>query len=110
MTADDEALPVLWQASQSRIESSNLEKFRKLLNARYGIRLETYDDLHKFSVEHLVDFYRALWDYAGIRFSTTYKQVLTDPGARPGDLPRFFEGSRLNFAEVRFSHRSNREL
>lgn len=101
MASKEEApLPILWEASQSRIESSNLEKFRKIVNARYGLRLSTYDDLHRFSVERMPDFYKTLWDFAGIRYSKSYDEVLTNPNAKPGDLPRFFEGAKLNFAEV----------
>ena len=61
--------------------------------------IETFDDLHKFSVDRLTDFWETVWDFAGVRHSRKYDKVLTNPEARPGDLPRFFEGALVNLAE-----------
>lgn len=92
-------LPLWWEPSKEQVESSNINKFRKIVNARFKLDLQTYEDLHKFSVDRLTDFWETLWDYAGIRHHRKYDQVLTDPNAKPGDLPRFFEGALVNLAE-----------
>jgi acetoacetyl-CoA synthetase len=92
-------LPLWWEPSKEQVEGSNINKFRKIVNAKYKLNLETYEDLHKFSVDRLTDFWETFWDYAGIRHSRKYDQILTDPNAKPGDLPKFFEGAKLNLAE-----------
>lgn len=92
-------LPVFWKPTDQLVESSIIEKFRRIVNAKYRLDLVSYDDLHKFSVDRLTDFWETFWDFAGIRHQRKYDQVLTDPNAKPGDIPRFFEGAKLNFAE-----------
>ena len=61
-----------------------------------------YRDLHRWSVDHPGDFWRAAWDHLG---------VVGDPGDRPiqsvGDHPtgtRFFPDGYLNFAENLLAH------
>lgn len=118
MTNDTE--PTLWwQASKDRVEGSNINKFRKVINATYGLDLSklasdsspylpkplsfctaTYDDLHFFSVNRLEEFWATFWEWAGFRYHRKYTKVLSTPhGARPGDLPRFFDDALLNLAE-----------
>ncbi|UZJ56690.1 hypothetical protein CBS101457_006010 [Exobasidium rhododendri] len=92
-------LPLWWEPSKEGIESSSLNKFRKAVNAKYKLDLATYEDIHKFSVDRLTDFWETLWDFVGIRYHRKYDQVLTNPNARPGELPRFFEGALINLAE-----------
>lgn len=94
-----QSLPTWWKASKEQIDASNLNKFRKILNATYKVNLESYDDIHAFSVDRMEDFYAAFWDWCGIRCHTKYSKVLTDSNARPGELPRFFDDARLNLAE-----------
>jgi acetoacetyl-CoA synthetase len=95
----DKDLPLWWTPSQELIEASNLAKFQRVVNAKYKLNLKTYEDVHKFSVERMTDFWEIFWDYSGIRHQRKYDQVLTDSNAKPGDLPRFFEGARVNLAE-----------
>lgn len=70
--------------------------FRDAANARYGLSLKTYRELHAWSVARRPEFWDLLWDFTGI---------VGEKGARPlidGDrMPgaRFFPDARLNFAE-----------
>lgn len=101
-TMSDAELPVWWQPTEERVATSNLNRFRKALNATYGTRLETYDDIHRFSVERLEDFWKAMWEWGGIRATRKPSRVLAvkEPAsARPGDLPRFFDDALVNLAE-----------
>lgn len=93
------ALPTWWEPTQELIEGSNLNRFRKTLNATFGIKLVTNEDIHAFSVQRLEDFWRTVWEWSGVRHHRKYTTVLSDPSARPGDLPRFFDDARLNLAE-----------
>lgn len=72
---------------------------RRRVGRADGSRPETYDDVHRFSVDRLTDFWAMVWEFTGVRHARKYDQVLTNPDARPGELPRFFEGAQLNLAE-----------
>ncbi len=67
------------------------------VNEKYGKQLSNYNSLYQWSIEHLEDFWALMWDFAKIRSSRPYDQVLDDPLKMPG--AKWFEGARLNFAE-----------
>jgi len=87
----------LWTPSESRIGNSNLHRFMAQLNRDHGVTLTTYDDVHRFSVERMEDFWMALWDFGGVKAETRGQRILTDGDRMPGG--RFFPDARLNYAE-----------
>ncbi len=56
-----------------------------------------YSTLYDWSVRDTEAFWRAIWDFCGIRSSRTADRVVDDPKRMPG--AKWFEGARLNFAE-----------
>ncbi|MAH17482.1 MAG: acetoacetate--CoA ligase [Euryarchaeota archaeon] len=84
--------PVLWEPSQERREASLLWKFMQSAPAK----LETYADVHRWSLEQMEAFWAHFWDFSGVRASCGYDTVLAEP-AMPG--ARWFTGARLNYAE-----------
>ncbi|PWN31483.1 acetyl-CoA synthetase-like protein [Meira miltonrushii] len=97
MTVDK--LLTWWEPSQEIIESSNLNKFRKILNATYKIDLQTYEDIHAFSVDNLEQFWSTFWQWSGLRVHKKYTNVLTPANALPEQVPKFFQDAKLNLAE-----------
>ncbi len=93
------AQPLVWSAPSAEIESSSLDKFRRAVNARYNLKLTTYDELHAFSIDRMSDFWATVWDFAGIRASQRFTSVLSDPNALPGDLPTWFPGAQFSMAQ-----------
>jgi len=87
----------LWTPSESRIGNCNLHRFMAQLNRDHGVTLTTYDDVHRFSVERMEDFWMALWDFGGVKAETRGQRILTDGDRMPGG--RFFPDARLNYAE-----------
>ena len=61
-------------------------------------RLETYEELRKWSVTNCADFWEIFWKYADIRHSQMYEEVL-DQSQPMETIPEWFHGARLNFAE-----------
>ena len=61
-------------------------------------RLETYEELRKWSVTNCADFWEIFWKYADILHSQTYEEVL-DQSQPMETIPEWFHGARLNFAE-----------
>ena len=80
---------------QQRAESV-LGRFLAATNAREGTDLQTYADLHHWSIESIDAFWESVWQFCG---------VIGDPGERSlvdvDDMlrTRFFPDARLNFAE-----------
>ena len=87
----------LWTPSQQRVKESNVTAFIAFVNKRYGLQLESYQQLHKWSVDLIPDFWSAMWEFAGIKLSQPYTQVVDDLNKFPG--AKWFPGAKLNFAE-----------
>jgi len=87
---------LLWEPAPERTELANLRRFMRWLREHRGLDLSSYDEVWKWSVEHLEDFWESVWHFYDVRSSTHYREVLTShrmPGAR------WFVGSRVNYAE-----------
>ena len=95
----------LWTPSEERKAEANITRFIGLANKLYGLRIGSYDELYKWSVEHIQDFWAAVWDFVEIKASG-YDTVADDLGKFPG--ARWFPDSRLNFAENLLRFRDNR--
>src|SRR4051795_13439438 len=84
--------PVLWTPSPARIERARITSF-----ARARGLPEDYGALWRWSVEHLEDFWAAIWDEFGVAGS--YDAVL---GSREMPGAEWFPGARVNYAEHLF--------
>ena len=60
--------------------------------------VENYEELWQWSVDNIAAFWGEVWSYTGIVASTPYEQVV-DEKLTPGDVPEWFKGARLNYAE-----------
>ena len=87
----------LWTPSEERIREANLTNFLAFVNQKYRLKIKSYPELHRWSVDEVSDFWSAIWDYTGIvcsrRFDTVVDDLVKFPGAK------WFSGARLNFAE-----------
>jgi acetoacetyl-CoA synthetase len=88
---------LLWQPTGERIERANITAFISFVNERYGLKLGSYDELYEWSVDNIPDFWASMWEFAGIRTSVKYYEVVDDLNRFPG--AKWFGGARLNFAE-----------
>ncbi len=86
----------LWQPSEERRDASTMKRFMKALSADLGVSLETYRDLHAFSVERMEDFWSELWDFCDVR-GTKGERILVDGNDMLA--ARFFPDARLNYAD-----------
>jgi acetoacetyl-CoA synthetase len=86
----------LWQPSAADRERAEMTRFMRWVADRRGRELDGYEDLWRWSVQELEDFWQCIWEFFGVRSSRGYEQVLAEremPGAR------WFAGSQLNYAE-----------
>jgi len=88
---------LLWTPSPGRVQSCNLYCFMQQVNSNLGLNLDSYQALYQWSVEHIADFWKALWEHIDVIASVPYSQVLDDAAKMPG--AKWFTGARLNFAQ-----------
>jgi acetoacetyl-CoA synthetase len=106
LSAIKSAKKPLWVPSQDKIKNANMTRFIEFVNKRYGKKFKTYDDLYQWSVDSIPDFWVAMWDFAGVKASKRWDQVVEDLKKFPGT--KWFPGARLNFAENLLRYRDNR--
>ncbi len=87
----------LWQPSGERIANANLTRFIAHVNDTASASISDYGELYRWSIEQPEQFWAAVWKFCGIRATQPWDKVLTNGKNMPG--ARWFEGSRLNFAE-----------
>ena len=87
----------MWTPSQERIEKTNMYKFMQIINKKHGTDFKDYPGLYDWSVSNLKDFWAAMWDFADIKASKPYTEVIDDDTKMPG--AKWFQGAELNFAE-----------
>ena len=84
--------PILWEPSDDFKEAATLTRYMRWL----GCGFASYEELWKWSVTEVEDFWASIWDFFQVRASRPYERVLSErrmPGAR------WFEGAELNYAE-----------
>lgn len=96
---------LLWQPSEERKKNANITKFIELINKRHGQNFVSYDELYYWSINNIPDFWEAMWDFAGVKTSKSYDNIIDDPGKMLG--AKWFRGARLNFAENLLRYRDN---
>ncbi|KKA27888.1 hypothetical protein TD95_004273 [Thielaviopsis punctulata] len=88
-------LEPLWRPTEAN--DSTMWKFLAQMNDTHSLKLCSYSDLYKWSVENVEDFWAAVWHFVGVVHSVSYTSVL--PARNMFPRPDFFSGSRLNFAQ-----------
>ena len=83
-----------------------MHRFMQFINARHGTDLAGYESLYRWSVENIPAFWSSLWEFAGIKASQQWDEVVDDAARMPG--AGWFKGARLNFAENLLRFRDDR--
>ncbi len=96
---------LLWKPSEDKIKNSNMFRFMGLINEKYNQNFTEYDPLYQWSIENIPDFWAAMWEFADIKASKPYDQVIDDVTKMPG--AKWFSGARLNFAENLLRYRDD---
>ena len=91
----------IWAPDPAVAARSAITRFGRGLGARAGADLTDYRALWSWSVEHLAEFWQAIWDFFDIQADGDRSRALADP-AMPGAT--WFPGTRLNYAEHALRH------
>jgi acetoacetyl-CoA synthetase len=99
---------VLWRPTREAIERANLTRFRERIVDHGGggaaaTSAGVAGGLHAWSVTHPEAFWSEVWEFCGVVASASPARVVDDATKMPG--ARWFEGTRLNFAENLLTHR-----
>jgi hypothetical protein len=47
-------------------DSTRMAEFMRGINRKYGLKLESYDDLYRWSIDDIASFWGEVWDFTGI--------------------------------------------
>lgn len=87
---------ILWTPSKEQIEQTNMYRYMRFVEKQYGENFSNYQDLWKWSVENVNDFWVSIWNFGEV-IGNRGKQISNN---KPGLLGhQFFPNAELNFAE-----------
>ena len=86
----------IWSPGPARRQTANIRRFIELARSELDPGIHDYWGLHRYSLTHPVEFWRAVWEFCeiiGTPGDTVVEAFESMPGAR------WFPSARLNFAE-----------
>lgn len=86
----------VWKPNLTK--SSNVSNFMKHVNAKFDLKLESYQDLYYWSIQHYVPFWEEVFNFSNIIYSQKWDEVC-DKTKLVSDVPEWFHGCLLNYAE-----------
>jgi acetoacetyl-CoA synthetase len=86
----------LWEPTAQDRERAEMTRFMRFAGERRGEPFADYDELWRWSVGEIEDFWAGIWEFCGVRASRPYERVL---GQHEMPGTRWFEGAELNYAE-----------
>ncbi|XP_048467670.1 acetoacetyl-CoA synthetase-like [Rhincodon typus] len=95
---------VMWYPDSKR--NTHMDRFRNLINDKFGLQLANYNELYHWSVENYPEFWAEFWKFSGLVYSQHYSEVV-DRTKGIADVPEWFKGSRLNYAENLLKHKDD---
>uniref|UniRef100_A0A8C6US65 Acetoacetyl-CoA synthetase n=1 Tax=Neogobius melanostomus TaxID=47308 RepID=A0A8C6US65_9GOBI len=91
----------LWYPDSKR--NTQMDTFRIQVNRDFGLNLANYQDLYEWSVDNYPEFWTQVWNFCGVVCSKPYDEVI-DASKQISDVPEWFRGARLNYAENLLKH------
>jgi acetoacetyl-CoA synthetase len=105
MSSSDLQQP-MWQPSPEQREEVEMSRFMDWLREHRGRSFADYEELWRWSVGDLEQFWGSVWEFCGVRASRPYERVL---GSHEMPGTRWFEGAELNYAENLLARGEGRE-
>ncbi|XP_041350326.1 acetoacetyl-CoA synthetase-like [Gigantopelta aegis] len=96
---------VMWEPNKNRL--TKMDRLKERINEQFGVKLETYQQFHRWSCDHYADFWEQTWKFTKIVHSKPHEEVI-DKTKGIADIPEWFHGARLNFAENLLRYRDDR--
>ena len=96
----------LWSPSQQQIEQTQMYQFMQQINQSHGQEMNSYSDLHRWSVTQPETFWNEIWDTFGVIGDKGASPYLANGDKMPG--AQWFPQAKLNFAENLLRYRDER--
>jgi acetoacetyl-CoA synthetase len=99
----------LWEPGEERRDQANMTRFIRFVNEKHGLEINSYTQLHNWSIENIPGFWAAMWEFGEIRASLNYTEVVDEAALLTGKFigVKWFRGARLNFAENLLRYRDD---
>jgi acetoacetyl-CoA synthetase len=97
----------MWAPSPGRVERANLTRYLRWLRDRRGLRLASYEDLWRWSVEDLDGFWASMWEFFEVGGPGTASAPVPALAERRMPGARWFPGATLNHAELSLRRRDD---
>ena len=75
MHSNDDAAAELWRHASP--DSTRMWEFKELVNKKYDLTLDSYNDLYQWSIDNIAHFWEETWTFTGIKASKKYNKVNT---------------------------------
>jgi acetoacetyl-CoA synthetase len=98
---------LLWTPSDERISSTTLAGYERWLHDSRGLTFGSYEDMWRWSVAEIDEFWRSIVEYFEVRFGAGGETVLDD-GRMPGT--QWFPGTTVSYPEHIFRGRDDDEV
>jgi acetoacetyl-CoA synthetase len=98
---------LLWTPSDERIGNTTLAAYERWLHDSRGLTFGSYEDMWRWSVAEIDEFWRTIVEYFEIRFGAGGETVLDD-GRMPGT--QWFPGTTVSYPEHIFRGRDPDEV
>lgn len=99
-----ESPKLLWSPSDALKNNANVTSFVKWLKQTQTVPFADYQELWQWSVDHPELFWKSIWEYFDVQHEGNFSIVLSDD---PMPHTKWFEGTRLNYAEHIFRKRND---
>ena len=64
---------VLWRPNN--IYNTHMMKFMDRVNNLYGLQIQSYEDLHNWSIKNIPNFWKEIWNQSKIIHSKPYPKI-----------------------------------
>jgi acetoacetyl-CoA synthetase len=98
---------LLWTPSDERISNTTLAAYERWLHDSRGLTFGSYEDMWRWSVAEIDEFWRTIVEYFEVRFGAGGETVLDD-GRMPGT--QWFPGTTVSYPEHIFRGRDDDEV
>ncbi len=56
-------------------DSTRMTEFMRGVNRKYGLKLNSYDELYQWSIDNIAAFWGEVWDFTGVTAERHYDEV-----------------------------------
>ena len=94
---------ILWKPISP--EKTQMSRLIQIVNESYSENIDSYDQLHQWSIDNIHEFWGEIWDYTKIVHSSNYNKVVDNVTKMPG--AKWFPEAKLNFAQNILTKKDN---